>query len=126
MKTTDQSRLYRIELHLLTYMWNEGFEKADQPWLQLYTDNGEWAKSLPERYSISEANGLEQEFKVKVKKLAAGSAAPTQEELDEGDWDLEDDEELKHSARFFALSPGLTADKLDAVLQLRLSQWDGI
>lgn len=78
----SRPQLYRVELHLLTYLWNEGFEKAEQPWLRLYTDNGDWARSLPKRFNIPEPDGLEQEFKVKVEKLAAGKMPPAQDELD--------------------------------------------
>lgn len=126
LKRTTGSGIYRVDLRLLTYLWNEGFEKAEQPWLRIYTDNGSWVNSLPDGYSVPERDGLTQDFEVRVKELAAGRKSPTQEDLDGEDWDLEDDEELEHSARFFALTPGLTTAELDGILQKRISGWDGV
>lgn len=126
LKRTTGSGIYRVDLRLLTYLWNEGFEKAEQPWLRIYTDNGSWVRNLPNSYSVPERDGLTQDFEVRVKELAAGRKSPTQEDLDDEDWDLEDDEELEHSARFFALTPGLTTAELDGILQKRISGWDGV
>lgn len=75
---------------------------------------------------MPERAGLPRYFEVRVKELAAGRKSPTQEDLDDEDWDLEDDEELEHSARFFALTPGLTTAELDGILQKRISGWDGV
>lgn len=123
--TAAERRLFRVELHLLTYMWNEGFEKADQPWLQLYTDNGDWARGLPPEYSVpNPGSPMDQELRVQVDELAADWQPPTQAELDREDWDLEEDD--RSSPRFFALTFGLSNRELDAILQQRLSEWDGI
>lgn len=123
--TDSLPQLYRVRLQLLTYLWNEGFEKAEQPWLQLYTDNGEWARGLPKRFSIPEPNGLEQELKVKVKKLAAGKVPPDQDELDGKDWDLEGEDDGP-SSRFVAFTLGLSARELDGIVRQRLAQWNGV
>lgn len=123
---SSKRRLYRVELHLLTHLWNEGFEKAQEPWLQLYTDNTDWAESLPGEYTIPGRDGWDQDLRVRVDRLDPESELPTQEELDDEDWDLEDAEEGESSSRYIALTPGLSDEELDEIVDRRLSEWDGI
>jgi len=119
------AELLRVELRLVTTMWNEGFEKAEEPWLTLYTDNGDWARSIPESYSVVPTyEPLPQDFIVRVDELATRLPAPTQSELDAQDWEAMEDGVT--SARFVALTPGLSSAELDGIVANRLSQWDGV
>jgi len=126
--TAQQSagiELLRVELRLDTTMWNEGFEQAAEPWLTLYTDNGAWARSLPRVYlSVTPYSPFPQEFDVRVDELASRLPAPTQSELDARDWEVV--ENGGTSARSIALTPGLSSEELDAIVDTRLDQWDGI
>ena len=127
MDHTDSTaaELLRVELRLDTTMWNEGFEKAEEPWLTLYTDNGAWARSLPRVYSaVTPYSPFPQEFDVRVDELATRLPAPTQAELDARDWEVV--ENGGTSARSVALTPGLSSAELDGIVANRLSQWDGV
>jgi len=125
LRELNPIRIYRVDLLLDTTMWNEGFEKASDPWLRVYTDNTDWVNRLERIYSVRDTSGgLPQNFFVEVLELASDRPTPDQAELDASDWEAE--EEQRQSSRFFALAPGTPAQDLDLVLGRRLTEWDGI
>lgn len=125
MTTNRSAELLRVELLLDTTMWKEGFEKAEEPWLTLYTDNDAWARSLPGSYStVTPYDPLPQTFTVRVDELATRLPALTQSELDARDWEAAKDGVA--SSRSIALTPGLSSAELDGIVASRLSEWDGI
>lgn len=126
LRELTPTRIYRVDLLPDTTMWNEGFEKADEPWLRVYTDNTEWANRLEKVYTVTAPgyDQLPQSFVVEVLELAADRPTPSQAELDAEDHEAQ--EEQRQSRRFFALATGTPARDLDLVLGRRLTEWDGI
>jgi len=126
LRELDPPRIYRVDLKPDTTMWNEGFEKADEPWLRIYTDNTDWVNRLEKVYSVVVPGGsqIPQLFFVEALELASDRPTPTQAELDSEDEDAQYDG--RQSTRFFALAPGTPAQDLDLVLGRRLAEWDGI
>lgn len=61
--------VYRVDFLLETHMWNEGFSKAAEPWLRLYTDDLEVVSQFPAGSEIvgpAVEGGSTQNYLVKV------------------------------------------------------------
>jgi len=125
LRELSSTRLYRVDLELDTGMWNEGFEKADEPWLRVYTDNTDWVNGLEKVYTTANpGSSIPQRLFVEALELASNRSTPSQVELDAEDWDATD--EGRQSTRFIALTPGQSSEELDLILSRRLAEWDGI
>ena len=126
LRENAPARLYRVDFELDTGMWNEGFEKAEEPWLRIYTDNTDWVNRLEKVYSVIVPGGsrIPQMFFVETLELATDRPTPSQAELDAEDEDASYDGH--QSTRFVALTPGQSSEVLDLVLGRWLAEWTGV
>jgi hypothetical protein len=121
--------MFKVDLNLNTVMWNEGFEKANYPWVRLYTDNVQWVKALPPFFQINlENEPFPQDFRVKIEQVSNTIALP---DTEQAEWENLDnpyyENELEaNQKRFHGILVGATNLDLDNILEQRISDWDGI
>lgn len=121
--------MFKVDLNLNTVMWNEGYEKADYPWLRLYTDNIQWVQNLPSSFHIKlEHEWLPQDFNVKIEQVSNTLAMPDKEQAE---WEQKDNPYYENEVnanikRFQGILTGATDEDLDKILEQRLIDWDGI
>lgn len=123
---------WRIDFTLDSAFWTEGFERAVEPWLSLYTQNTSWALAQSSaEYSVDVPGSRRQRFTVEITQVLVEEAIVnwTKVRFEDPDNNAEyRRDQLTGTTRFpwFEMTRSALAVDLDEMVNERLHAWDGV